>query len=166
MGKLPIVKIQEKKDFFSDKISTQVRTLVAAVLGLDWLLMLGKDIDPTWKSALIALRPHMVVVAILCVLVLVFDLLQYVFGYWNARRTLATAEKLKLEETLYDPKAWLLRANMWCFRIKILLLIVPCGLILFVLWKLIPTSKDSGVNSNSSQSTQVQAEKPQTSLRQ
>ena len=138
MGTLPILKVREDKDWYSDKISTQIRTLIAAVLSIDWLFLLGKDINTSWQAKLVEQRSYLIWVAILCVVVLAIDLAQYLFGYFNSTRTLQQAEEDKQETTFYDPNSWLRWGNRWCFRFKILLVSVPCGLILFVLARLLP----------------------------
>ena len=102
----------------SSQISSQVRTLALSTLAFVWLFLIQSKELP---EAMIGAMPRyqLLIVALLSILALAVDLLQYVAGYVNTHRVLLDSEANEKEPS-FDPKAFLYVARTWCFWVKIL----------------------------------------------
>ena len=126
-----IEKIIEDCDWLSDRISSQVRLLGAAVLGIVFTILISeaKTFTPSikgftwlaWTSAAFA------------IVALLTDFLQYVFGYTFTKRLLNQLERAGKNEGKYNYKGYLYRARVWLFRIKLGLVALAAILILILL---------------------------------
>jgi len=100
----------------SDRISTQVRTLSLGVLAMAWLF-LSKD-----KSApQLSISQHEVQlagIALLAILALVSDLVQYQIGYRYTLRHLRDAERTNATSVTYDKKDLAYKARSAFFYAK------------------------------------------------
>ena len=97
---VPIKDLYEELQFVSDRISTQVRTIALSILAFSWLILAGSK-----DAAAITQRfdPWMAILTgVLAFAALIFDYLQYFFGYLNADATRSKAEKKNQQEIEYD----------------------------------------------------------------
>jgi hypothetical protein len=97
--------------WLSDRLSAQVRTVAIGVLAVTWALL----ISPL-KSAPIDQRA-LLWVALLALLTLLADLMQYVVAYLYIRRHHIHLVRDQIEED-YDTTALLYRARRWLFWSK------------------------------------------------
>src|SRR5437016_7123714 len=91
--------------WLSDRISSQVRAIALGVLAVAWAVLLSPPKDLSISSA------AMLWVALIALLTLVADLLQYVLGYINTRRHHQHLLRENIEEG-YDASVPLYRARI------------------------------------------------------
>jgi hypothetical protein len=108
--------IYAELDFLSDRLSTQIRTLALGVLAIVWLFLAGLKDSPALRLAS-STRP-LVGIGLLCIIGILFDYLQYLFGYWATLDAKKSAEASTTKTASYDYDDWRWRARMWCFRLK------------------------------------------------
>ena len=117
---------------YSDRISIQVRTIAIGTLATSWGLIIGNttityQIRTSFKNELI-------MICITSILILFFDFLQYVFGYWNLKALLKELESTgkKEGEYQYDLFYWFSYFFFWAKQIS-----TACCVILLVaiLWR-------------------------------
>lgn len=102
-------RIVTELEFLSDRLSTQVRTIAIGLLAVTWATLIGES--TTLRSLAGQLRSKLLVVAALCVLALVFDFVQYLFGYVTVNRTRRQIEDAQQREGKYDYESL-----SWCLR--------------------------------------------------
>lgn len=108
--------IYAELDFLTDRLSTQIRTLALGVLAVVWLFLAGLKDAPALKLAS-STRP-LVGIGLLCIVGILFDYLQYLFGYWATLDAKRRAEASATKTASYDYDDWRWRGRMWCFRLK------------------------------------------------
>lgn len=115
MGR-PVAEISAELEFLSDRISSQVRSLGFGMIALVWALLTGlKDTSLVIGAGQ---RRELLGIALLAVLAMVIDFLQYLLGYRDTIRILRGAEKNKQKEAAYDATSALYRARSTCFWLK------------------------------------------------
>ena len=90
--------ILKEKDFHSEKISTQVRTVALGLLITIWGFLIGQSKTTFTINA--SLKNCLLWIGLLSLVVLFFDFLQYLFGYLNNSYLMHKIEKDKLDELL------------------------------------------------------------------
>ena len=118
--------ILKELDFVTDKLSAQVRTIALGVLVFSWGLIVGESrLAENLRQGLVW---HSVGVGAAAIIVMLFDFLQYLAGYWN---TLFVYQKMKSDRTdkgEYDEKSILFRIRVFLFYAKM------TGLTATVIW--------------------------------
>jgi len=113
--------VTSELQWVSDRLSSQVRYLAAGLLAITWALITA----PVERS--LPIRPRgLIVVAVLAILALTVDLVQYAAAHRlvNSRR-----KRLELSEEPddgYDPKNLWYRTRGGCFYCKVPLMIAAC----------------------------------------
>jgi len=115
--------------FISDRLSTQVRTVALGLLAISWTILVGDS--AFLRSLAEGLGKSLLGVAILCVLALFLDFLQYVAGYAYVKRALAAAEKNESKEVDYDPDSFLIKLRSFLFWVKQLATIATLAIFLY-----------------------------------
>jgi hypothetical protein len=113
--KVPLTKIYENLDFATDRLSTQIRTLVFGILALVWLFLSGSKDVPALK---IGSKYQLLGVAFLCVLTLLIDAVQYWSYYMSSNSVRRTAEAQNKKEAEYDETSLLRRLQRGSFWAK------------------------------------------------
>lgn len=126
-----ISEIIEELQFLSDRISTQVRTISVSLIAFIWILLLGGEKAPFEFS--IVVKRQLIVIMFLAVITMLFDFLQYVFGYINTNSLRRTLEKNKKTEGEFDYTSliYLMRIRIfWAKQIILAISIVWLGVII------------------------------------
>jgi hypothetical protein len=108
--------IYAELDFLSDRLSTQIRTLALGVLAIVWLFLAGLKDAPALKLAS-STRP-LIGIGLLCILGILCDYLQYLFGYRATLDAKKRAEDSTTQTASYNYDDWRWKGRMWCFRLK------------------------------------------------
>lgn len=123
---------KKKLDELSAQVSTIVRTVAAGVLAIVWLFLSGDSNSAPLLSAVPAWL--MVIVALLAIISITFDLMQYVTAYEQVRKARTAAKNAGLTEVTYSSdspqKVWRYRFYRWKYCAAILaavLLVVSVG---------------------------------------
>ena len=116
-------KMLERRNFFGDRISNQVRLIAVGILVTIWTLLTGTISLSNIKE----IKANLIVVAIICLLSLLLDFIQYVFAYINIKRALSKMErngsiygKYK-NDWLYKTANWFFWAKQVCLGIAVLI---------------------------------------------
>jgi hypothetical protein len=125
-------------DFLTDRLSTQVRTTALGVLVFSWGLLMGES--TVAKSLAAQLKWDLVAIAALAVLAMLFDILQYLFGYWNTRKVLSAMEAAGKTEASYDYSSCLYRLRSFFFAAKMVAMTAGAVWLVFVLGRWLSTS--------------------------
>ena len=97
---MPTIKeIIERRSFFSDRISSQVRIVAISLLATTWGLLIGK-VKMLDSSSEILLK-DLIIVSSIAICVLFIDFMQYLFAYLNTDRLISEMDEKKLEEADY-----------------------------------------------------------------
>ncbi len=112
--------VLKELDFVTDRLSSQVRTTALGVLALSWGLLVGETkvfltLSPELRIALLR-------AGVAAVLVLFFDFLQYLFGFWGTMVVYRTGEKSG--NFIYKYRDWRWVARAVFFVLKLLLTFV------------------------------------------
>jgi hypothetical protein len=118
--------IQKELDFVTGQLSTQVRTLALGTLAFTWGLFVSNS--PFARALTARLNWQLVLVSIIAVLTMSFDFLQYLMGYINVDTLFNRVEADGETQGHYDYDSLSWKVRKWCFRGKIVALIVA------VLW--------------------------------
>jgi hypothetical protein len=113
---------REELQWLSDKLSAQVRLIALGMLAVSWGLLVSPP-----QGVNVSAR-GLLVVAILALLTMIVDMLQYVVGYANTRRHHRRLIRENIEEG-YDPEAPLYRFRIrlfWAKQILVGVAFVPC----------------------------------------
>jgi hypothetical protein len=129
--KVPLTSIYDDLKTVADTISTQIRTIAVGVLAVVWLLLTRGDQAPVLSKQ--PDRTLLLVCAVLCIVTLVADYLQYFFGYSNSRAVLKAAEDQGHTETSYNYTAVRYVLRTVFFWIKQLLAMAAVVVLLLVL---------------------------------
>jgi hypothetical protein len=113
---MKIEELYQELQFLSDRLSTQVRTVALSVIALVWLFVAGAS-QLTSLPAMPS-RQALLRIAALALASLVFDYLQYVFGYLAANALRKTAERGGAKSAEYDYADWRYRARSALFWLK------------------------------------------------
>ena len=127
---LTTTQLNEQLDAYSERNSTNLRSLVLGNLGLTWILLLGKD--ETIITASIS-DYTLLWIAGFCVLALCMDVLQYVFGEHAVEDAFDRAEKSDSKTARYNRKLFSYRAQLWSYRAKQVLAALATLLLLVTL---------------------------------
>lgn len=113
---ISLEKVKQDLDFASTRISEQTRTISIGILALVWLFLAGGDHAPVLPS-----KPNghlLLLTGALALLALVFDHLQYLFGYLTSDQVRKQAEQASRTEVVYNYDAPLYRARTFAFWAK------------------------------------------------
>src|SRR6266480_2081760 len=113
---LSLQQLREELNTYSDRISTQLRTVNLGVLGLAWLLLLKKDELATLASTIS--EEAVFGIALCCIVALLVDLSQYLLAEWVTDEAFDRAEKSETKTTTYDAESIAYRAQLWCYHLK------------------------------------------------
>lgn len=130
-NELTLADLAKELDTYSTQISTQLRTVNLGTLGLTWLLLLKKDevsaiADRISERALFA-------VALACVGALLVDFLQYLFAEKAVDDAYERAAASETKTAGYDDASFPYRAQLWCYRVKLVLTFAATGALLILL---------------------------------
>lgn len=128
--KRSLTDLYESLDDVTESLSSQVRALALGVLALVWLFLSGGDDVP---KSVAAHGAQLKLIAVCCVVALLADLLQYVFGYFNTLSVVRGAEKAKQEEASFNRKSFAYQARHCAFYVKIFLAVVAAVWIVFLI---------------------------------
>ena len=92
------------------------------------------------KSLAAQLKWDLVAVAALAVSAMLFDILQYLFGYWNTRKVLSAMETAGKTEASYDYSSYLYRLRSFFFAAKLLAMTAGAVWLVFILGRWLSTS--------------------------
>jgi hypothetical protein len=126
-------RLSKELDTYSDRISTQLRTVTLGVLGVTWLLLL-KGEEVLAVSSRIP-EKALLGIALSCVVALVVDLLQYLLAEKAVEDTFDRAGVSETRTAAYDRASWTYRAQLWCYRLKMFLTIGSAGTLVFFVGK-------------------------------
>lgn len=120
MGKVMKADAIKLRSDFSDKLSTQCRTIGIGILVGTWGALTAEKRNPDIAK----LKWHLLVASVGAVLVLFLDFLQYVAGITSVEKTLDKMRTDRTQEGNFDEGSWAYIASSWAFRLKSGLLIV------------------------------------------
>ncbi|WP_431286943.1 hypothetical protein [Roseateles chitinivorans] len=113
----PLAGVRADLTATSNQISSQVRTIVLGVLAFVWLFLSGaKDIPAEIVCAMP--KSQLIVVAILCILSLLADWIQYFLGYRCSLKVLKEFDPARPVSAEYDTSTLIYRARGWSFWAK------------------------------------------------
>ncbi len=115
--------ILDRKREVSGQVSAQTRALALGMLAISWAL-LTTPYEPLLSMASHVSRPLILGLAVVAVLVLVMDLLQYVAATSVAEKATQDAEKSAQLTAAYDSSSLAYRAQAFLYYAKFVLLIV------------------------------------------
>ena len=118
---VPLEKILERKKDVSGQISAQTRTLALGMLAISWALLTVHD-DPLRTMAAHVGRPLLLAFAVCSVLVIVFDLFQYVAGNQVVDSAIKAAETSPKGEAQYNAGSLAYKAQALLFWGKVVFL--------------------------------------------
>lgn len=124
--------LAEQLDDYSDRISTQIRTVNFGVLGLTWLLLVPKS--DAHVQIVISRRP-LISIALLCILAILTEFCQYLLAEKTVDETFERARVSSDGKAAYDADAMTYRLQMVCYRIKLYLTLGAAGSLVFFLGK-------------------------------
>ncbi len=126
-----IEKIIEEKQFLSDRISTQVRLICCAILGVIWGFFIS-DVEII-KLIVKCYDKFFIFLIFLSIVILAIDYLQYLSGYFNASRLLDKLLNKNLKEGDYDKDSLGYKMRAICFYLKQILLFGEIALFVSIL---------------------------------
>jgi hypothetical protein len=130
--------IYDRKKEASGQVSTQTRNLVLGFLAISWALLTAHD-DPLKSMAAQVNRNLILALAAVSVLVLTFDLLQYVAVTRMAEKAFRKVERAGLDEGEYDRRSWAFKAQAFFYHAKFTIMLVG-GVLLIVIFVLLFTA--------------------------
>jgi hypothetical protein len=125
--------IIEEINFVSDRISTQVRMVAISLIIITWGLLVGTSQTVLQFGA--GFKKQLLLVGIGALFSMVFDFLQYLFGYLNNKALLDKMEQENLMDAKYDKTDFRYKLRCFFFSAK---QIVLGASILFFLYIVIP----------------------------
>lgn len=135
-------KILERKKEVSGQVSAQTRTLALGTLAISWALLTVHD-EPLRTMATSIYRPILLGLAVCSVLVIVFDLFQYVAATQVVNVAAEEAEHANPQAAKYNNNSAAYILSTLFYRAKFVLLIIA-GIILVVIFiQLFSNSKSS-----------------------
>jgi hypothetical protein len=123
--------LAKELDNYSDRISTQVRTIAFGVLGLTWLLLVPR---PDAPIPITVPKQALIVITITCILAIVAEFCQYLLGEKTTDETFdRAAAKGPAGTAAYDAAAFTYRAQLFLYRLKFWLALGAAGYLVFLL---------------------------------
>jgi hypothetical protein len=116
-SELTLEELNKQLDAYSDRVSTQLRTINLGVLGITWLLLL-KQHDVSEVAGRIS-QGWLLCIALTCIITIGFDILQYSLGERAVEEAFDRAEKSESKKAAYDAESLTYRAQKWCYRLKV-----------------------------------------------
>jgi hypothetical protein len=113
---LTLERLARELDTYSSQISTQLRTINIGVLGLSWLLLLGRP-DVSRVATYVPERA-LLVVSLACILALLTDLAQYYLAEHTVDRAYDRASASETKTTTFDDASWAYRMQSACYYAK------------------------------------------------
>jgi hypothetical protein len=123
--------LRKELDTYTAEISTRVRTINLGILGLAWLLLL-RDSDLARLLNAISDWALLAVVGA-CLLALVLDLVQYLFGEAAALEAQRDADKHHGKTQGYDEESFVYRANRWCYWLKLVITLGAAAVFVYLI---------------------------------
>ena len=123
--------ILERKKEVTGQISTQTRTLAYGLLAISWALLTAHD-DPLKAMATHVSRTSVLALAVLSVLVIAFDLLQYVFAEKVAQAALNEAENSTCKAVAYKNNSYSYKLQVLFYKMKFFLLVLASILLIYI----------------------------------
>jgi hypothetical protein len=114
---LTLDELNKQLEAYSDRVSTQLRTINLGVLGITWLLLL-KQHDVERLATRISER-GLLCIALICIIVLGFDILQYRFAERTVEDAFDRAENSASKKAAYYADSFNYQAQLWCYRLKL-----------------------------------------------
>ena len=125
--------ILKEKEFLSDRISTQVRTVALGLLGITWGLLIGKsDVAVEIASSI---GKNLMAIGGIAIFTMFLDFLQYFFGYWYTNNLIKEMEKANEKEGNYrysDLKYRLRIFMFWSKQISLIAGVLWLFVVLFI----------------------------------
>jgi len=131
----PLEKLREDLDSLSGSISSQARSIALGIVALVWALITGSDVSKLNLSS--GDRQDLIWPALLAILSLLFDYLQYVVGYWNTLSVYSKAETANKKEAVFNKKGFWYRARYIFFVLKQIAVIVASGWMSMLLLRIV-----------------------------
>jgi len=101
---------------FSDRISTQVRTIAFGVLGITWLLLVPR---PDAPIPITVSKQALIWITLVCLLAILTEFCQYLFAEKSTDETFDRAAAKGLTGTAaYNAAAFTYRAQKFCYYLK------------------------------------------------
>jgi hypothetical protein len=123
--------IIKELEFLSDRLSSQARAIAIGLLALSWTILVGES--TTLRSLADNLRSRLLIVSVLAISALIFDFLQYLFGYVGVNQTRKKAEKARASSMEYSYETLPWRFRIVSFWIKLLLTLAAAVEFIYVL---------------------------------
>ncbi len=130
--------ILDRKKDVSGQVSTQTRTLALGMLAISWALLTVHD-DPLRTMALNVSRFWMLSLAVCAVLVIAFDLLQYVAATKVAEKAIKAAEAASTKTALFDDTTLAYKAQAFLYHAKFYVLVAGAVLLMIIFIELFRT---------------------------
>jgi hypothetical protein len=116
---------------YSDRISTQVRTIAFGVLGLTWLLLVPR---PDVPLPITVSKQALIVITLLCILAILAEFCQYLLAEKTTDETFdRAAAKGQSGTAAYDKASFTYRGQLFFYRLKFWLAIGAAGFLIFLL---------------------------------
>jgi hypothetical protein len=125
-------KLLEDLDWLTDKISSAVWKLSVGTLGTTWSLLIASGSIP---ERLRFGNREAYPILLLCILAMMFDMIQYLAAYRDADRIRRRIEASRLTEFEYDESTFLYKLRKWSFCIKIVLTVAGTIVLLVTLFR-------------------------------
>src|ERR1700681_4285530 len=111
-------KLLEDLNWLTDKISSEAWKLNIGTWGTTWSLLIASGSIP---ERLRFGNREAYPILLLCILAMMFDMIQYLAAYRDADRIRRRIEASRLTEFEYDESTFLYKLRKWSFCIKIVL---------------------------------------------
>ena len=115
---------------YSVAISGQIRTIYLGILGLSWLMLLGDE--KVEKLAAKLPHPALLAISVVCLVALVLDLCQYLFGERAVNEAFDAAAESEKRAAPYNSASFSYRAAFYCYRFKLGLTLLGASALIVV----------------------------------
>jgi hypothetical protein len=116
---------------YSDRISTQLRTITFGVLGLAWLLLVPR---PDARIAIVVPKSALIVITLACLLSILSEFCQYILAEQTVSETLRRAEaKGPMGKAAYNKASFTYKAQLFFYHLKRVLTLGAAGFLIFLL---------------------------------
>ena len=126
-----------EKNFVTNRISKQVRTIAIGLLATTWSLLIGQI--NIFKDILQCSRIHFILISIIAIIVLFFDFLQYEFSYLNINKKIKIMNDKDLKQSDYEEDSCF-KCSQFFFIAKKLFLFIAVGYFITTMFIIIFTS--------------------------
>ena len=123
--------LAKELDTYSSQISSQLRTVNLGTLGLTWLLLLKKDEVSTIATKIP--EKALLGVALACLIALLVDFAQYLLAEKSVDDAYERAAASATKTASYDESSFPYRAQLWCYRAKLVITFVAATFLLILL---------------------------------